>query len=626
MATYEEIYGKRVKDFDSDPTLDSSYEGQVWYDKSSGTNKALVQIKAFSSGGNYPAGFYGTVGGAGTQTAGITFGGRTSPTANYDKSNEYNGFGWTATPDLGTGRYGIAGCGTQTAALGAGGYRYPDPPTGPRTETEEWDGSSWTAGGALPTGVNNASMSGTQTAALFSGGNSSRTEVLNYNGSTWTSEPALNVGRRSLRGAGTTTDAIVFGGFNPSTPLIYSNTESFNGSTWTEVSNMNTAIYDMNAMGSSSSHVASNSGNNGSNTNSTEEWDGTNWTTAPTSSVTHRGGAGFGTANAGVSAVGGSSPYTAVEEYNSNINAIVKSSWASGGNMSSVRAQHGSANAGTQDSGLAIGGYVFQTSSNTDSCEEYGGSSWTSGGDLPTTTRQKGASGTQTATIAFGGFPSPGPGTESLNYNGSSWTSAPALNTGAVYAFGNGGGTSTAALRAGSGNPGGYTTTTEEYDGSSWTSGGALNSGMTSGAVDGSLTAGIVCGGEGDPSSPLTTSGVTSQTEEYNGSAWATGNPIVLRISSQGKSGGTSAQTAWMIAGGDGPTVTNNTGTTQLYDGTNWSTSAPLSTPRRQVAGGGTQASGLVFGGTEASSTSLNSTEEFTNGSETVTARTLTTS
>ena len=49
MATYEEIYGKRVKDFDSDPTLESSYEGQVWYDKSTGVLKSVVAFAAWSS-------------------------------------------------------------------------------------------------------------------------------------------------------------------------------------------------------------------------------------------------------------------------------------------------------------------------------------------------------------------------------------------------------------------------------------------------------------------------------------------------------------------------------------------------------------------------------------------------
>ena len=50
MATYEDIYGKRVKEFDSDPTLDSTYEGQVWYNSTSGTLKSLVAFGAWRSG------------------------------------------------------------------------------------------------------------------------------------------------------------------------------------------------------------------------------------------------------------------------------------------------------------------------------------------------------------------------------------------------------------------------------------------------------------------------------------------------------------------------------------------------------------------------------------------------
>ena len=44
MATYEEIHGKRVDVFDSDPTLNSSYEGQVWYDSASGALKTVVKL------------------------------------------------------------------------------------------------------------------------------------------------------------------------------------------------------------------------------------------------------------------------------------------------------------------------------------------------------------------------------------------------------------------------------------------------------------------------------------------------------------------------------------------------------------------------------------------------------
>ena len=69
MATYEEIYGKRVKEFDSDPTLDSSYEGQVWYDKSTGTLRTVVGFGAFASAPDAPISREGTGGSGGSISA-----------------------------------------------------------------------------------------------------------------------------------------------------------------------------------------------------------------------------------------------------------------------------------------------------------------------------------------------------------------------------------------------------------------------------------------------------------------------------------------------------------------------------------------------------------------------------
>ena len=52
MTTYSDIRGYRVKYLASDPTLNTSTEGQVWYNSTSGTLKSLVQIKAWSAGSN----------------------------------------------------------------------------------------------------------------------------------------------------------------------------------------------------------------------------------------------------------------------------------------------------------------------------------------------------------------------------------------------------------------------------------------------------------------------------------------------------------------------------------------------------------------------------------------------
>jgi len=69
MATYEEIHGKRVETFSSDPTLDSSYEGQVWFNSTSGTLKAVVASAAWRSGTPFVTSGYGAAG-SGSLTAG----------------------------------------------------------------------------------------------------------------------------------------------------------------------------------------------------------------------------------------------------------------------------------------------------------------------------------------------------------------------------------------------------------------------------------------------------------------------------------------------------------------------------------------------------------------------------
>jgi hypothetical protein len=59
----------------------------------------------------------------------------------------------------------IRSAGTQTAALGAGGYT-----TTFCNATEEYNGSTWTAGGNL--GTAKYALAGTQTAAFAAGGGS----------------------------------------------------------------------------------------------------------------------------------------------------------------------------------------------------------------------------------------------------------------------------------------------------------------------------------------------------------------------------------------------------------------------------------------------------------------------
>ena len=81
MTTYKEIFGKQIKQLSTDPT-DAGAEGQVWFNTTSGTFKSIVASGAWSSGAP-TINFTNSGGGAGTQTAGLGFGG-------YDSHSSWN--------------------------------------------------------------------------------------------------------------------------------------------------------------------------------------------------------------------------------------------------------------------------------------------------------------------------------------------------------------------------------------------------------------------------------------------------------------------------------------------------------------------------------------------------------
>ena len=135
MTTYNQLAGYRVNYLSSDPTLNSGNEGQVWYNSTTGTFKALVQIAAWSSSGNLPAVRSGS-GGAGIQTAALGFGGAT-PTIT-GATEQYDGTSWVSAASMGTARTGLGGCGTVAASLGFSGNTGP----GNVTTTEEFTGET----------------------------------------------------------------------------------------------------------------------------------------------------------------------------------------------------------------------------------------------------------------------------------------------------------------------------------------------------------------------------------------------------------------------------------------------------------------------------------------------------
>ena len=179
---------------------------------------------AWASGGNLGTA-RNRIGGAGTQTAGLAFGGSVSPGGGEptvtNLSESYNGSSWSEGNNLGTSRYGVQGCGPQTAALAVGGVINPNSGTGATRDTEEYNGTSWTA---QPDTANNfylEGVAGIQTAAVIRSGaggppGPAGNYTEEYNGSSWSANPGtIGTARYAGSFVGTLTASIYCGGEPP---------------------------------------------------------------------------------------------------------------------------------------------------------------------------------------------------------------------------------------------------------------------------------------------------------------------------------------------------------------------------------------------------------------------------
>jgi hypothetical protein len=297
--------------------------GQVFYNSTSDAFKVTQQPVSggtWASGGSLnTARTYSGASGLGTQTDSLLFGGRknSAPASNKAETEKYDGTSWTEVNDLPAAKEGVAGFGTTTNAVSAGGGDSPavsnptctwdgtnwtevneintarNKPKGAGTytaglifsgqpypsvsaATEEWDGTNWTSGGSLNTartGVGNAGAS--QTAALAFGGGppTSIGNTEEYNGTSWSEKADLNTTRNELGGLGTSTLALAIGG--EAAPGRVANTEFFNGTVWTEVNDLATARNNGSGSGTGTLGLYA-GGNNPNESAATEEW------TAPT--------------------------------------------------------------------------------------------------------------------------------------------------------------------------------------------------------------------------------------------------------------------------------------------------------------------------------------------------------
>jgi len=251
-------------------------------------------------------------------------------------------------------------------------------------------GGAIASGGNLNTGRRNLAGTGTQTAGLaIAGGPPSITNTEEYDGTSWSEQNDIPQATQQMAGAGTQSATAVFGGqVVPPFAVIQNETYEYDGSSWTAGGDMGTGRYNLAGCGTQTAALAT--GGTTTNPSPPPNFKGRNLT----------------------------------EEYGGT-------SWTSGGTypieVSGVRT------AGTQTAALASGGSQFGAWI-VSTVNEYDGSSWTAGGSMSQQNTEGGTSGVQTAAIYAGGYGGPSAPTSSTRdrieiYNGSSWSTETATLT-----------------------------------------------------------------------------------------------------------------------------------------------------------------------------------------------------
>jgi hypothetical protein len=308
MATYKEIRGTQIEAVATDPTY--PIEGQVWYNTTSNVLKgqSVTSSGAWATGGALNQ-FRDQAAGSGTVTSTLVFGGGPP---NQDKTESYNGSNWTEMNDLNTARRGIAGAGADNTSAVAFGGGSPGVAV-----TESWNGSNWTEVNDLNTARYFLAGTGIITAALAYGGDGNSSATESWNGTNWTSVNSMNSGRAAPISAGVQTSALAAGGNDGS---VTGKTEQWNGTNWTEVNDLNTARVGAGGAGVSNTSAIAFGGSVAypspppPTVPSTvvEEWNGTNWTETTDISTARAYIAGSGTKTAALASGGSDKTNTEV--------------------------------------------------------------------------------------------------------------------------------------------------------------------------------------------------------------------------------------------------------------------------------------------------------------------------
>ena len=257
---------------------------------------------------------------------------------------------------------------------------------------------AWTIGGSLNRARAEGAGAGTQNAAVFAGGydwggsNNNRFVVQGdteeYNGTSWSYITELNSRSMGAAMAGSQNAGLYWGGFETVADNPLTCTQEYDGATWSGGGNLGEGLGRVTGFGTQNAALSVGgvraSGGRLLTTDYVCEYDGSSWTKVSDFPTGLYSAGGAGTQNAGLVFGGKTSAFVEANNITREYNG---SNWATGGNMNCAR--HSMGSSGTQNAALAFGGTWYYCSGGvlysavTAYTEEYNGTSWVSGCALP---------------------------------------------------------------------------------------------------------------------------------------------------------------------------------------------------------------------------------------------------
>ena len=275
---------------------------------------------------------------------------------------------------------------------------------------------AWASGTVVNTGRLNASAAGaSQDSAVFMGGapvgGTAVAITEQYDGTTWTEVGDLNIPRKLFVGIGTQTAAIAAGGVAPTPTPVGPNLqecEQWNGTSWTEIADLGrsdtppvSTSYAMGFGTTTSAIFAGGAEGNPGQLSLSEQWNGTSWSEG--NDLTHSMGYGAMAGASGDSGLitGGGTFVPAWDAYDGN-QVWDGTSWSEQNNLNQKRYGCIGSNQGTVTNSLVFGGNTNAPAASADT-EHWDGTCWTELANLSTGRWYLGGAGVGRNALAISG-------------------------------------------------------------------------------------------------------------------------------------------------------------------------------------------------------------------------------